>query len=174
MPSIDFLMQKQEHSDWCWAAVTSSVDRYFNPKSTWCQCKLASRMAKAERLKVRSCGSCNGSKSTPEVCNQPWYLQKALKIVRRLKGEPLPGPLSFSKIRKALEAGKPVCVMVLWGKGPEAHFVAITGCVKGPKGERWVDVEDPDMGSSTWLYEEFRSNYQYDKGHWNFTFRVKK
>src|SRR5580704_8403433 len=104
MPSIDFLMQKQEHSDWCWAAVTSSVDRYFNPKSTWCQCKLASRMAKAERLKVRSCGSCNGSKSTPEVCNQPWYLQKALKIVRRLKGEPLPGPLSFSKIRKALEA----------------------------------------------------------------------
>jgi hypothetical protein len=174
MPAINFKIEKQEHSDWCWAAVASSVDRYFNPKSPWCQCRLASRMAKLEKLKVRTCGNCKTRRPTAEACNQPWYLQKALKIVGRLKGQPLPGPLSFSKIRKTLEAGKPVCVMVLWGKGPEAHFVVISGCVKGAHGERWLDIEDPDMGSATWLFEEFRSNYQYYKGRWNFTFMVEK
>ena len=174
MPTLDFEIQKQEHSDWCWAAVAASVDRYFNPKSKWCQCKLASRMAKIEKLKVKNCGNCSKPKPVDDACNQPWYLQKALKILGRLKSRPTPGPLSFSKIRKIIKSGRPICVMVLWGKGPVAHFVVISGCVKGPNGERWLDIEDPDMGRSTWLYEEFVSNYQYDSGHWNFTFLVQK
>jgi len=174
MPSIDFKMQKQEHSDWCWAAVATSVDRYFNAKSKWCQCRLASKMAKAEKLKVKSCGNCKARKPTQAACNKPWYLQKALRLVHRLDRKPIQGPLSFSKIKKAIEANRPVCVMVLWGKGPEAHFVTISGCVESSNGKRWLDVEDPDAGSSTWLYEEFRSNYQYYQGRWNFTFLVRK
>jgi hypothetical protein len=172
MPSIDFNMQKQEHTDWCWSAVATSVDHYFDAHSAWCQCRLASKMAKIEKLKVTTCGSCQTRKPIHEACNRPWYLEKALKIVHRLKGKPKPGFLSFSQILKKIKAGRPVCVMVLWGKGPAAHFVVISGCTRGRRGERWVDIEDPDVGSSTWLYEEFRSNYQYYKGSWHYTFLV--
>jgi len=173
MPSLDFRIQKQEHSDWCWAAVAASVDRYFNPRSEWCQCKLASRMAKTDKLKVRSCGNCKSKKPLNQICNRPWYLQEALKLVGRLKGKPKPGALKFSQIKKVLDQDKPVCVMVLWGGGPAAHFVVITGCAEGPNGERYVDVQDPDIGGSTWRYEEFKKNYQYYRGAWNYTFLVK-
>lgn len=172
MPRIDFNMQKQQHSDWCWAAVATSVDHYFDPGSAWCQCRLASKMAKIQKLKVRTCGSCKIRKPTPEACNCPWYLDKALKIVHRLKGKPKLSDLSFSQISKKIKAGRPVCVQILWGKGPAAHFLVISGCTKGRKGERWLDIEDPDAGSSTWLYEEFRSNYQYYQGKWCATFSV--
>ena len=172
MPSIDFKMQKQEHSDWCWSAVATSVDRYFDANSAWCQCRLASKMAKIEKLKVTTCGSCQKRKPIPEACNRPWYLEKALKIVHRLRGKPRPGFLSFSQILKKIEAGRPICVMVLWGKEAVGHYVVISGCTKGRHGERWVDIEDPYAGSSTWLYEEFRSNYQYYQGKWHLTFGV--
>ena len=87
MATIDFEMQKQQHSNWCWAAVAVSVARYFDPDSTWCQCRLASRMAKREKLNVAGCGTCRNPSSVPKKCNQPWYLQKALRIVKRLKRE---------------------------------------------------------------------------------------
>jgi len=174
MASIDFTMQKQEHSDWCWSAVASSVDQYFNKRSKWCQRRLASKMAKIEKLKVRTCGNCKSRKPTHQACNQPWYLQRALKIVHRLKGNPKQGPLSFSKIQKILKKSRPICVMIQWGQGPIMHFVVISGCAKSDSGDKWVDIEDPDSGRSTWLYKEFRSNYQYDQGHWIYTFLVKQ
>ena len=171
MPKIDFNLEKQQHNNWCWAAVASSVDRYFNPKSTWCQCRMAGKMAKAAKLKVKNCGGCQRSKRAPEECNQPWYLDKALEFVGRLKGTPKPTPLSFAQIHKTIQAGRPVCVRVQWGNGG-AHFVVISGCVVGSSGQRWVDVEDPHTGSSTWLYEEFKSNYQYLEGCWDETYPV--
>ncbi len=174
MPSIDFAMQRQEHSDWCWSAVASSVDHYFNKRSKWCQCRLASRMAEIEKLKVRTCGGCKTRKPLPQACNRPWYLQRALRIVRRLHGKPKRGALSFSKIEKIIKKRRPICVMIQWGASPIAHFVVISGCGKARNGDKWVDIEDPDSGRSTWLYKEFRSNYQYGHGRWLYTFLVKK
>jgi Papain-like cysteine protease AvrRpt2 len=172
MAAIDFEMQQQQHSNWCWAAVAVSVARYFDPDSKWCQCRLASRMAKREKLKVSGCGTCREATGVPKKCNQPWYLQKALRIVKMLKGKPKGAPLSYRKTRQLIKAGRPVCARILWGQGPDAHFVAITGCFKTKSGERWVDVEDPDSGSSTWLHEEFRKNYQYAQGQWVDTYPV--
>ena len=81
--------------------------------------------------------------------------------MRRLRGKPIQGPLSFSKIQKILKKRRPICVMVQWGEGTIMHFVVISGCAKSSSGDKWVDIEDPDSGRSTWLYKEFRSNYQY-------------
>ena len=172
MATIDFEMQKQQHSNWCWAAVAVSVARYFDPDSTWCQCRLASRMAKREKLKVAACGTCRNPSAVPKKCNQPWYLQKALRIVKRLKGKPKGRPLSFRKTKQLIKAGRPVCARILWGEGPEAHFVVVSGCFTTKTGERWLDVEDPDSGSSTWLDEEFRKNYHYAQGKWVRTYPV--
>jgi len=173
MPNIGFNMEKQEHNNWCWAAVAVSVDRHFAPDSTWCQRRLASKMAKKEKLKVKSCGTCQNRKPTPRTCNRPWYLDKALELVDRLRGKPKPAPLSFAQIEKKIKAGFPVCLRVLWGEGG-AHFIVVSGYVKTKSGAQWVDVEDPHAGSSTWLYDEFLSNYQYSQGRWVETYPVKK
>ena len=165
MPSLGFRIQKQQHTDWCWAAVASSVDHYFNPRSKWCQCRVAGRMAKMEKLGV-TCGTCGKRKRISEKCNRPWDLEKALKIVSRLKGRKKNSFLSFAQIQKTIGTGRPVCVMIQWGRSQMAHFVVISGCATGRHGEHWVDVADPFVGSSTWLYEEFRSNYQHHQGRW--------
>ena len=172
MPSIGFQIEPQQHSNWCWAAVAVSVERYFDPDSRWCQCRMASRMAKLTTLKVKGCGTCKKPTPTPRACNRPWYLEKALQLAGRLKAKPKPTPLSFSRVRKRIAAGRPVCARIVWGQGPDAHFVVISGWHRTKSGALWVDVEDPDSGSSTWLYEEFRSNYQYAQGHWVATYPV--
>ncbi len=172
MPIINFQLEKQQHNNWCWAAVAVSVDRYFDPKSAWCQCRMASRMAKAAKLRVTQCGTCRRAKRVPHSCNQPWYLDEALKFVDRLKGKPKPGALSFAGIRKSIKAGRPVCARILWGVGGGAHFVVISGCVESASGERWVDVQDPLTGNATWLYDEFLFNYQYFQGRWDETYPV--
>ena len=173
MPSIAFNMQQQEHSDWCWAAVAASVERYFAPNSTWCQRRLASQMAKIEKLKVTNCGTCKKRKPISQKCNRTWFLDKALELVGRLKGKAKAIVLSFAQVERRIRDGVPVCVRILWGKGPAAHFVVISGCETAPSGAQWVDIEDPFAGSSTWLYEEFRLNYQYSEGAWVATYPVK-
>ncbi|HTR38284.1 MAG TPA: papain-like cysteine protease family protein [Bryobacteraceae bacterium] len=172
MPRIAFEMERQQHSNWCWAAVATSVSRYFDPDSGWCQCRMASRMARLSKLKVKTCGTCGKSKRVAAACNRPWYLEKALALADRLKGQPKPKPLKFSRVRKRIKAGNPVCARILWGQGPDAHFVVISGCYRSKSGELWVDVEDPDSGSSTWRYDEFLSNYQYAQGQWVATYPV--
>lgn len=172
MPAIKFNMEPQQHSEWCWAAVAVSVERFFAPRSTWCQCRMASRMAKITGLRVKDCGTCQKTKRVPRTCNRAWYLEKALKLVRRLKGQPKVGHLTFAQTERKIKAGRPVCVRVQFGADPTGHFVVISGCETASSGNRWVDVEDSFAGSSTWLYDEFRTNYQYSQGRWSATFPI--
>ena len=170
MPTLNFQIEEQQHNNWCWAAVAVSVSHYFSAKSEWCQCRLVSRIAKRRNLKVAGCGTCQKTKGVPEKCNFPWYLDEALRIVRRVRGK-LTGPLSFSAIKKRIKEQLPIPVRITWGAGG-AHFVVLSGCETSSAGNKWVDVEDPFVGSSTWLYEEFKSNYQYSQGRWTATFPV--
>src|SRR4051812_18850428 len=38
--SINLTTQCQQFSLWCWTATTSSVSKFYNPKSQWTQCVL--------------------------------------------------------------------------------------------------------------------------------------
>jgi hypothetical protein len=41
MPNnIGLLMQYQETGEWCWIAVATSISHFYNPASTWTQCKV--------------------------------------------------------------------------------------------------------------------------------------
>ncbi|HEV2199130.1 MAG TPA: papain-like cysteine protease family protein [Bryobacteraceae bacterium] len=176
MPTLAFKMQAQLHSDWCWAAVAASVSQHFNADSSWCQCKLASIMAritaKKEKLGAQACCSRPMNKRLAAVCNQAWYLDRALRIVGRSAGRPTKGPLTFRRIQKEILAGRPVCVRIQWGRATSGHFVLISGCRESTRGGQWLYVEDSFYGNSTWRYHEFRSNYQYAGGRWTNTYPV--
>ena len=38
---LDFSMHHQQQTNWCWAAVSTSVALFFNPSSGWTQCAVA-------------------------------------------------------------------------------------------------------------------------------------
>jgi hypothetical protein len=153
-----FQMELQEQDEWCWAAVSLSVERYFSPTSPLTQCMIAGQL-----LGARCCDD-------PEACNQPAKLQDALKLVRRLTGDPTAGPLSFTDIQKDLDGGRPVCLRIGWDGGG-GHFVILVGYGLSRSGARLVEVEDPLYGSSIVIYEEFISRY-LSSGQWTATYPV--
>jgi hypothetical protein len=50
---LDFTMQHQQQTNWCWAAVSTSVALFYDPVSTWTQCAVASAK---ESFSLRSDG----------------------------------------------------------------------------------------------------------------------
>jgi hypothetical protein len=153
-----FQIETQEKSEWCWAAVAVSIDKYFNSKSTLTQCEVANRVLGGE-----NCCKSNGN------CNQPETLIDALNSVKRLSST-LTGPLSFELVRGELDAGRPVCARIKWSGGG-AHFVVITGYQLLTSGARHLEVVDPFNPNSTIDYDDLCNAY-YGDGTWADTYLV--
>ena len=175
MPNITFQMEKQKTVNWCWAAVSVSVNRYFAPDSHWRQCGIVevvlSHAKGPDKLPFPVHACC--TKPIPRRCNQPWYLEDALKQVDRLRGSPKAVHLSFKKIQREIDAHRPVCARIQWREpGSPGHFVVISGYHITRARVRQVDVEDPATGSrSTVHYGTFVSNYRHS-GRWTHTYLV--
>ncbi|MEB2360098.1 MAG: hypothetical protein OZ929_02090 [Bryobacterales bacterium] len=161
-------MQEQDADQWCWAAVSVSLEHYFFPISTTSQCQMAQDV-----LGAADCCS------DREVCNQPRKLQEALDVIRRktaklprrLTFQTLPQPLGFPDIRREIDAGFPVCARIGWAGGG-GHFVVVSGYRQSPSGDSKVDVADSLFGESTTDFDEFLSAYR-DSGQWTATFLVR-
>jgi hypothetical protein len=148
-------MQEQQEDQWCWAAVSVSVDRYFTKnQSPWTQCRIAS-----DQLG----GSCCQNPDS-ETCDQPWFLEKALGKMNRMPDGPRTGQLSFVEVCQQLAKGRPVCVRIAW-RGNGAHFVAITGQMVTSSGVEMLVVADPFWGTSMVSYDSFVSDY-LGAGQW--------
>lgn len=156
---MDFQIQTQEQSRWCWAAVTVSVELYFSPNSAWTQCNLASAVL------PNNPNCC----AQPAVCNRAWYLERALSAVGKLRYALL-DVLTIDQVRTELRANLPVCVRIGWDNGG-GHFVIICGLRRSSSGKMLVDVADPWYLDSTLTYEDFRDRYQH-RGEWMDTYLV--
>jgi hypothetical protein len=153
-----FQMQPQQESNWCWAAVSVSVERYFVPQSTLTQCQVAGKL-----LGHNDC--CLGS----AACNQPAFLEDALADA----GRPavIKPPLAFADVRQQIDAGKPVCARIAWDGGTRGHFVVICGYQQLPTGEQLVEVADPFYAGSKVDFNEFATSYQ-GSGQWTDAYLV--
>jgi hypothetical protein len=153
-----FQIETQEKSEWCWAAVAVSIDKYFDSKSPLKQCDIAKRVLGNDKC-------CNGG----DDCNKAMTLIGALNSIKRLSST-LTSPLSFELVRRELDAGRPVCARIKWNGGG-AHFVVITGYEILPSGARHVDVADPHSPDTTVDYDDLRNAY-YGDGTWVDTYLV--
>lgn len=154
----DYPMQPQEEALWCWAAVSLSVDRYFNRQSPRTQCSIASAVKQG-----RDC--CNNRPS----CDEAAELHDALIHVRRFR-QRIEGSISFERVRDLIRAGYPVCVRIGWWPFG-GHFVVITGYAISDTGEAFVTVADPRYESGSWSYDEFCFSY-FGIGRWTHTYLV--
>jgi hypothetical protein len=151
-------VENQKQSLWCWAAVATSVDHFFDHSSNSTQCKVASTVLGADCC------------TSQEPCNKAQRLQDALRVVGRLK-RAIGETLTFEQIKAEIDDGRPVCARVAWRDGG-GHFVIIADARVSAAGVQLLQIEDPLFADATIKYETFRSAYQSGQGEWVGTFLV--
>jgi hypothetical protein len=153
---LSFAMQRQEQTEWCWSATSVSVNLYFNASSGQRQCSLVNAA-----LGQTTCCTNGGS----DVCNQPWYLDRALRLVNNFQ-QIQARRATLAEIRAAIDSGRPLCLRIGWNNGG-GHFVAVHG-YSGTT----INIADPWYGSSAIDYSSFPEQYQ-DGGQWTHIYWVK-
>ena len=154
-------VEPQQQSEWCWAAVTLAVEKYFNPASTLTQCSIANRVLGQK--------SCCGDQKEQAACNKLEELQNALASVNRLAAA-IARPLRFTEVKQQIDAGLPVCARIQWASGG-AHFVVLEGYRVLPSGAQHVYVADPLNPSAEVDFEEFMLAY-HGEGEWTGSYLV--
>lgn len=164
---------RQERSEWCWAAVSVGVDRFFRPDSTHCQCEIAS-----STLSLQCCDGTQPAASNK--CNTPHALNPVLGRYGLLAAAPIVKPLSFDQVCTEIDAGRPVCALIRWldNQGqvtPRGHFIALNGYRVTPAQKQFVSITDPMYGSSEVDFGQFSSDkggYRDGRGVWFASFLV--
>lgn len=159
--SLPLQVEHQNQYNWCWAAVSVSVKRFFDATFGETQCEQANAI-----LGRVSC--CGPDGADEQVCNVTHTLDPVLSrlgVLRRVRS----GFLSFEEIETEIDAGRPVACFIGW-TGGGGHFVCIAGYDAGP---RTLAIRDPLFDPSTLPYDEFVNSYQHI-GSWSFTYFVQR
>jgi len=154
---LPFEVQKQLESEWCWAAVSTSVAHYYKPSSTVTQCQVVN-----QQLGRTDCCSHPSSSN----CNQPGYLDQALQYVGHLASDK--GQGTYQDLVGALNSGTPPCIRIGWAGGG-GHFIGI----QGVQPNNFIMVTDPIYGDSIVTYQTLTTGKYEGSGTWTDTFFTK-
>lgn len=151
---VPFPVQKQLMSNWCWAASTVSLCKYYNDPP------ITQRELVAEVLKKPMCASGNYPS-----CNQAVDFSYALEYMKHLKSV-FEKPLSEMELLSTLERNGPVgCQISIpdWG----GHAVVVVSIKKDTSSKYFIQVADPSDGTLPIMpFTEFRNNFRGMRGRW--------
>jgi|SRR5947209_11153172 len=158
--TLEFNLETQSQTEWCWAAVGVGVSKFYRPAgNNLTQCRLANR-----ELERDDC--CGG---TP-ACNVPTTLETVLGKTGNLnesKLDRMDSPASFQDVQNEIANGRPLCCGIGWfDEG--GHFVVLHGTSidnSGGSVKQWVAVADPKYGPSDYLIDAFTDAYRHT-GRW--------
>jgi hypothetical protein len=180
-----FTMQHQQCSEWCWAAVSTSVALFYSPQAKKTQCEVVNKCLQKGYRKlgdkyyiapVAKPDCCNGKKSTESTCCRWWYLDEALREVGHL-GEVKPRKLTIDELQIQANKGQVVCGRVGWTeiKGTmreftgAGHFWVITG-VSNTKESKLVAIQDSIYGTSYIPFSTLETGYYHGTGSWTHSY----
>jgi hypothetical protein len=155
---LSFSMQRQQQTQWCWAATSVSVALFYDRTSGWTQCG----MVEAE---LGQKGCCNDGGSAQ--CNRPHVLDAPLSRANVLAPPKRTGSVSYSDIRGEIDAGRPVAWRIAW-RGGGGHFAVIEGYQV--QGGRWVAIDDPWYGASDVEVPTLTGGKYQQTGSWSHTY----
>jgi hypothetical protein len=179
--NIGLRMQYQESSNWCWIAVGTSINHFYNSASTATQCGIMTIVGHSVNgfpANTSACPSVQAVTSVPglaAILADP-YLSDAQNVLDNtalgipkiyLKtggvGDALkvhgnwntatPASPTLAQITGEIIAGRPVAVDITWPSG-SGHCVAIAGVL-----DDQVLICDPAFGESAVVYESFPATY---------------
>ena len=154
---------KQEQSNWCWAACTEMVLRYYEDSAVR-QCEFANKLFNRTE--------CCLEPSSPD-CNRPCEMRdiSSLYSSKNISSEFVDKAISFSKLHSEIDANRPVEVAYFWRDwGKPGHLVIVCGWrIDGQ--EEFVYVNDPADSPTTMsgivAYSELLA--PYGEGDWTYT-----
>jgi hypothetical protein len=158
---IGFLIEAQLQDEWCWAAVSVMVAKYYGT-TRWSQCALA-----ADELGLDCCGA-DGPVKGNSGCDRPWFLDAPLARVGHFDRISWAAE-AFASIQGEINASRPLCARIAWNGG-SAHFVALTGWSVDSAGTEFVDAYDPYYGFSQMSYNDFLTAYQSPGDSWTHSY----
>ena len=148
-------MQAQTQTQWCWAATSASVSRYYNTGSAWTQCLLAN-----QQLNQTTC-CINGSSAQ---CNQPSTLNTTLGITGNLLSWQA-GSVSLTVLAGEIAKRCPVATRIGWSGGG-GHFMVIEGARAS---NSFIHIDDPIFGETNMAIGTYSTAYQ-GTGSWTHTY----
>jgi len=179
--NIGLRMQYQETSEWCWIAVATSINHYYDPASTLTQGALMTIVGQTlnDWPSTTQCFLSNAAlASNPElaailvdpyavaardVLNHPTLMIPAICVktggvsdALNVHGNRASGSLAFptlETITKEMEAGHPIAVDLQWNHGGQ-HCIAIAGVQND-----MLLICDPIYGESAVPYKDFLATY---------------
>lgn len=150
-----FAIEQQAQNQWCWAAVSLSVFRYFNNQTFATQCALVNSVFTPPE---DCCQAGSGND-----CDQSWDISEVLAQYGFLAAE-VGGPLDFATLQQQIETAQaPVVIRVQFDDGMTDHFMAIVGCAVDAQGNQIVYVADPSQAAGNSCQYElagFPENYR--------------
>ena len=152
--ALPFEVQKQLESEWCWAAVSTSVNHFYNSASAITQCQVVNHQF------GRSDCCSNPASSN---CNQPSTLDTALQYVGNFASDK--GQGTYQDLFGALNSGTPPCIRIGWSGGG-GHFIGVNGCQPSD----FIAVTDPIYGDSIVTYETLTTGKYEGSGNWTDTY----
>jgi hypothetical protein len=159
---LDFCIQHQRHSNWCWAAVATSVALFYQPAGKWTQCVVAN-----SALGRKDC--CR--KGAGGTCNVIGHLQNSLTVVGHATAPPhVVGTAGFDRAQAEIDGGRPLGARTQWEGGDTGHFVTIVGYHRVVE---LLTVDDPLYGRSHVDYRTFCTDYR-GSGTWTHTYYTKR
>jgi hypothetical protein len=154
---LDFSLERQILSCWCWAAIAASLGRFYK-NCFLTQQQIVSKLLNIPLDELSMVDHIHSG-------NQQLTLDKSLKFARCYSHWNLGQP-SYERILLELTMGHPVCVRIEWLTGG-AHYLVIKGA--NPKREL-LYLDDSLSGSSIISYQDFPKHYKKIGGVWTETF----
>ena len=158
--NINFVMQHQEQTNWCWDATSVSVAKFYDPATTWTQGGLANT--------TFGRNDCSVAAGQVSPCNWGQWPDGPLQTVKHLN-QRLNNALTSAQLGAQIAKTAPVVVNIAWAGGG-GHIVALRGRSQ-VGGVEHVSVGDPWYGDSDVTYDNFRNTYQ-GSGAWTVSYQT--
>ena len=154
---LRFTMQQQTQSNWCWAATSVSIARFYGTTG-WTQCSVAN----AQLGRTDCCGT-----GASGACNVYGFLDDAIQRTGHLQSAG-GGTATFAQVEAEAVAGRPLGIRTAWSGGG-AHFIASTGI----EDDSLVYVSDCGSGTTSVVdYNTLLTSYR-GSGTWTHTYYTK-
>ncbi|WP_231641344.1 papain-like cysteine protease family protein [Nocardia sp. NRRL S-836] len=151
---LNFTMQAQQQTQWCWAAAGTSIAVYHGTSVTQTRfCQLAHD---------ESGTSCRNSQGDLGEVREAFA-----DLGYSSPGNYLSGTIGFSSVQSQINLQQPIETRILWSSGG-GHMHAVYGYEVDSANRQWVDWADP-WGSNTRYnrstYSSYRSNSSFTWTH---------
>ncbi len=176
---LEFDTERQEQTNWCWAAVTLAVSRYYakqgggeaRPQTALPQTQAEIVNTTFDEFGESHPDCCKDGSAAP--CNRPYYVYKSLAMVHHYEDKHKGHP-GYDAAKDEIDADRPLIALVKWNGGG-AHFLTVRGYDASPSEDTQdalLHLGDPWYGESMVSFGSFPTAYQAG-GSWTYAYRTR-